>query len=208
MHVAHAKNAKLQPEQRDIFTGDVSTAMLAGEDAGERLRLNLVRFSAGTQTIRIVTPSSRDCSSLRARASSRRKSTNMSSKRGTQSSSSPGRSTGTELPTPLRWPTCLSASRAAPRCSSPSTRSRPPASRFVFVMLSPRSMTKMRATNREQSSFLRLTTAPSPRAGRGVAPPHRNRLQSPGRQSSRQQSGGEPGRPLLADRPVCLRAPA
>jgi quercetin dioxygenase-like cupin family protein len=50
MHVARAKDVNLKPEVREIFTGDVSTSMLAGADVGERLRLNLVRFAPGART--------------------------------------------------------------------------------------------------------------------------------------------------------------
>src|SRR5437868_8616533 len=50
MHVAHARDTKMQSTTRDIFTGDVTLGTLAGEDTGERLRLNLVHFAPGART--------------------------------------------------------------------------------------------------------------------------------------------------------------
>ena len=50
MHVSLARQRQLRRETRDIFTGEVETAALAGRDVAERLLLNLVRFSAGART--------------------------------------------------------------------------------------------------------------------------------------------------------------
>ncbi len=50
MHVSWAKNRQLRRETRDIFTGEVEIASMAGPDVAERLLLNLVRFSPGART--------------------------------------------------------------------------------------------------------------------------------------------------------------